>query len=100
MPSLEELLKAALSNKPSTLEVADIDDAEKFFRAMRIKPGKHKVSSKALHKAYSAWSVKPQGYQEFAKTAQAFFPRAADSTHRLNYHPIQLLNKVDNLKVK
>lgn len=100
MSKLEDLLRIAKSDKPSTLEVSNIDDVEKFVRELKIRPGKNRIKTSMLFKAYVSWSAKPYEYMDFLHKFCIFFPKSKDNSHRLNFHPVQLLNKVDNLKVK
>jgi hypothetical protein len=102
--SIKDLIKIASSAVSQPTPNVDSDtDVERFILALKIKSGQHIVKNNALYKAYKSWSVKPLDKHSFLIYFAQYFPQQRTTTYRyhlLNYRAIELLNKVDNMKVK
>jgi hypothetical protein len=103
--TIEELLKIAQEGKPgpSGIPTKLENDVQRFILALKIKDGKHKVKNQLLYKAYAEWSAKPFTSHQFHLYFSQFFTSLRSDTYRyhlLNYRAIELLNKIDNMKVK
>jgi hypothetical protein len=101
--SLEDLIKAAQQSTDEKIISTDRSDVERFVLSLNIKEGKHVVKNATVYKAYKEWSAKPMQARSFHVFFAQLFKPYRDGTYRyhmLNYRPIELLNKVDNKKIK
>lgn len=102
--SIEDLLKIAESNEETLKEAPQkaINDVHRFILALKIKEGKNSVTGQILYKAYKSWSANPVHIKTFYHLFSEFFPSHPGSKiyYLLNLTPVELLNKIDNLKLK
>lgn len=104
--TVEDLIKLA-SQAQSTLtnvENTHLTDVERFILDMNIKTGLFRIRTKALYNAYTLWSRKPLTRKGFSHKFNYYFDVKGHGSHHwyhlLNYKPIQLLNAVDNKKLR
>jgi len=100
----EQLLKIAKEEnlvKNNIKHKKPINDVHRFILSLNIKAGKCDVSYTIAYEAYKMWSYKPLSRRQFLWAFSAFFKtKYRCYFYKLNYSPIELLNKVDNLKIK
>lgn len=100
----EQLLRIVSENKEVKPDrYAHTNDVHRFIAALNIKPGKHEITQKLLYKSYRLWSDKPKTQKAFTMRFSTYFLFHIEGRHRfykLNYRPIELMNKVDNGKVR
>lgn len=102
--TIEELLKLAEnSNKLKKNKINAVSDVHRFILAVNIKEGKKRIRKEIVYQAYKMWSAKPLLQKEFIRQFNWFFQLKNVTNYRayaLNYSAIQLLNKLDNAKIK
>lgn len=100
--SVKDLIKIA--STPSTEPKFNTDnDVERFILSLKIKAGSHAVKNSVIYKAYCAWSSRPLKHRSFHSYFAQFFEQQRAKTYRyhlLNYRATELLNKIDNMKIK
>lgn len=101
---LKELLKIAEDNKEVLKKKSKkgINDVHSFILTLNIKQGKYKVRPRMVYEAYKHWSGNPLTQRKFFYSFALLFTEFLGSRryYKLNYSPIELLNKIDNLKIK
>lgn len=101
--NVDDLLKLANSDVLTPTKIDSSYDVQKFINTLDIKAGKHRVKNAAIYDAYKNWSGRPLSRHAFFKIFSRFFDAAITNGFRyynLNYRPIELVNEVDNLKIK
>jgi hypothetical protein len=102
--SVEDLLRIVAENKHvKPTPTPNYNDVHRFVKALNIKEGRHRVTNAVIYKAYKLWSTKPFTRQGFFSRFARYFKPQIDYKWRhymLNYRAVELLNKVDNGKVK
>jgi len=101
---IKELLRIAEDNKQvlSKKSRKGINDVHTFVLTLNIKKGKNRIRPRIIFQAYKQWSGKPVKQRMFFYDFALLFTEFKSSIkyYKLNYDPIELLNKVDNLKIK
>lgn len=103
MVTINKLLELA---KVPTNEKAreTLDEVQRFVLAVGLKEGKHVIDCTMIYKAFSMWRSRPTKTSiSFFTSFGRFFKGKRTGTHRyylLNLRPLELLNRVDNMKIK
>ncbi len=103
----EQLIKVVEANKNAPVRQRNSNEVHRFINDLDIKAGKNLVIPRMIFKAYLIWTSESRPF-----TSQKFFPRFSGyfTPHNsrvkggryylLNYTAVQLLNKVDNGRVR
>lgn len=101
--SIQDLIKIAEGKSTGTIKTTLENEVHRFILSLNIKEGKHRVKNAIIFKAYNEWAVRKVTTHKFFAEFSKFFMQDRTRTCRhynLNYRPIELLNKIDNMKVK
>ncbi len=102
----EQLLKIVADNpvvKPRPTR--NSNDVHRFIKDLDIRTGKHLVRNLMIYKTYALWSSAHSriGRRGFFKRFSYYFSPVNTKSYRhyrINYRAVELLNKVDNGRIK
>lgn len=92
----EDLINIAKQNLKS--DINPINDIHRFILVLKLKEGFHKVHKQIIYNSYGIWSSNPVSEKDFIKEFNKFFTPIEPAKYGLNFKPLELLNKSDNLK--
>lgn len=78
------------------------NDVHRFITALGIKEGKHCVKNGMLYQVYCLWSSRPYSRKSFFIRFAKYYPPQSEKWkhYKLNYRAVELMNMVDDGKVK
>lgn len=98
---IDDLINIAKQVETQTSKATDsVNDVHRFLRVFKVKDGSHRVRRYVVWQAFNMWIPGLLKEKEFYTQASKFLEThcfGPGKYYLINYKPLELLNKVDNL---